>query len=385
MVCVMSELEKLTSIPKLYSVEQDLESVKKIPEKIREGICVDREMPDIGGDGFSIEHTEVFPFFRSSKGDSFKRYQSAIQESKRVIEFEKFDVYYQDFPTFLKKLGILARSQFKENIIQAIKEKSKKFEKYEHYEINGLWLEFPEYISFPNLNSTAYLLQDDIYEVLMDCPFDFFAYGNTQGLLFISKDCLSKMKPGYSICEHFFLEINNGKDFMIFEAKAKEKIVETPHVQLRVDARKDVYFVTEDMCIRHMYHFQVTFQDAKETQLVASLYCDDLIADVTSFEEDDGTYKVSFICEGIDGKLETNFQDVLNFSFSNLPFEAGEKLSLHVSQHNDKNKQKIFTGIKRLVLDRGNTIDIYVTPHHQVLKPENVGMFRVGDLVHDDR
>ncbi|MZI94073.1 hypothetical protein F9817_12810 [Vibrio sp. CAIM 722] len=381
----MSELEKLISIPKLYSVEQDLEPVKIIPEKIRAGICVNREMPDIGGEGFSIEHTEVFPFFRSSKGDSFKRYQSAIQASKRVIEFEKIDVYYQDFPTFLKKLGILARSQFKENIIQAIKEKSEKFKKYERYEINGLWLEFPEYISFPNSDSTAYLLQDDIYDVLLDCPFDFFAYGNAQGLLFISKDFLSKMKSGYPICQHFFLEINNGKDFMVFEAKAKEKIVETPHVEFRVDALKDMHFVTEDMCIRHMYHFQVNFKNAKETQLVASLYCDDLVADVTSFEEGDGTYKVFFKCEGIDGKLETNFQDLLNFSFSNIPFEAGEKISLHVSQHNDKNKQKIFTGIKRLVLDRGNSIDIYITPHHQVLKPENFGMFRIGDLVHDDR
>ena len=134
-------------------------------------------------------------------------------------------------------------------------------------------------------------------------------------------------------------------------------------------------FITEDMCIRHMYHFQINFPDAEECPLETSLYCDDLVADVHSLEGEDGSYKVSYICDGIEGKLETNFQDNLNISFSNLPFDAGEKISLHVGQHNAKDKQKILTGIKRLVLNRGNSIDIYVTPPHEPFKPENVKMF----------
>lgn len=58
----------------------------------------------------------------------------------------------------------------------------------------------------------------------------------------------------------------------------------------------------------------------------------------------------------------TDFKKLFEFSLENIPFEKGEQFSLHASQHNDSDKQKLLTGTKRLILDYGNKIVVLTTP-----------------------
>ena len=138
----LSELDKLVSIQNFYTANAENKYIGEIINQIMQGNAVEREVPDIGGYEFGIEHTEISPFYRhKKKGDSFRRFQKSMSESKRIIELDIFDIFFLDLTIFFQKLGIKNRSQFKENIIQAIKEKSKKFEAYEHFKHNGLWLD----------------------------------------------------------------------------------------------------------------------------------------------------------------------------------------------------------------------------------------------------
>ena len=151
-------------------------------------------------------------------------------------------------------------------------------------------------------------------------------------------------------------------------------------VEIKFDILKSMLFVTEDMCFSHIWHLQLLLLDKDKKPIEMSLYCDDLLAEVTSFNEDNGKFNVTFLCDDIEGNVITNFQKYVEISFINMPFEAGEEISLHASQHNANNKQKIMTGIKRLIIDRGNQIDIYITPPHSQIQPENIRFERVGDL-----
>ncbi|EKA5860751.1 hypothetical protein OKZ58_002463 [Vibrio alginolyticus] len=373
----LCELDKLKSIPNIFILNPEQEYIREIALQIRKGNGVEREMPDIGGEGFGIEHTEVFPFFRHKKGDNFRRFKTSIAESKRTIPFDSFELFYLDLPSFFKKLGILSRSQFKENIVHAIKEKSNKFEKYEHFKFNGLWLDYPAYISFPESNVLAYFMQEDIYNALNESPFDFFIIGNANTAAYISKSTLNKLNLDMQPINHFYLGDCDQKDFTVFTVRAKKA------QRMRIgfgDVKNGMVLASEDMYIRHVSHIHISLPDAKRKPVETRLYFDDLLAEVTSLDKDVGVINITFVCEGIEGELDMNFEGNLCFSLSNIPLEVGETMSLHVCQHDEKSKQKIITGIKRLVLDYGNKIDIYITPPHDKLNLEDIQLIRTEDL-----
>ncbi|GAB1623199.1 hypothetical protein AAOGI_32490 [Agarivorans albus] len=64
----------------------------------------------------------------------------------------------------------------------------------------------------------------------------------------------------------------------------------------------------------------------------------------------------------------------MEFRLSNISFEKGEQFSLHVSQHDDSEKQKLLTGTKRLILDYGNKVSVLTTPCVSLLHDANVSI-----------
>ncbi|HCG7109429.1 TPA: hypothetical protein NJ338_003233 [Vibrio parahaemolyticus] len=371
----LCELDKLISIPNIYVANPDHGYIRDITNHIKNGEGIEREMPDIGGDGFGIEHTEISPFYRhKKKGDSFRRFKRSITESKRIIELESLYIHYLDLPIFFKKLGIQNRSQFKENIVSAIKEKSKKFKTYEHFKHNGLWLDYPPYISFPDSNVLAYFLQDEVYDALLESPYEFFILGNANAVIFVSKDLLKQVKAELQPSNHFFFENYSQKKFSVLDVVIKK----AQRIGIDAYAQNLLPFVLEDMCIYHIPRIQISLPDKDESPVTASLYCDDLPATITSWNKVNGVFSVTYVCDGIEGQLETDFQFDLRFSFAGVPFHEGETMSLHVSQHNAKNKQKVMTGIKRLILDYGNSVEIYTTSPHEQVKLGSI--IKTGEL-----
>ncbi len=237
-------------------------------------------------------------------------------------------------------------------------------------------MDYPPYLSFPKSNILGYFLQEDIYEALHDSPYDFFIFGNAHVAIILSKEALEKFKPEVKSCTHFYLDNHNQNEIVGIGAKAKK----SERVKFKFTTLNSMLFVTEDMCFSHIWHLQLSFLDKDEKPIKASLYCDDLLAEVTSLSEANGTFNFTFLCEGIEGNVSTNFKNNVNFSFINILFSAGEVISLHVSQHDAQKKQKIMTGIKRLVIDRGNQIDIYITPPHSQIPPENIRISPTCDL-----
>lgn len=372
----LSELSKLKYIPNIYTLNNEDDFIKEVIQQVRQESCIEREMPDIEGSNFGIEHTEISPFYRNkNKGDSLRRYRRTIANSKRTIQFEPFDFYFLDLVAFLRKLGVQNESKLPENTIRAIKEKSMKFNKYEHFEHNGLWLDYPPFISFPNSNTLGYFLRDDIYQTLVNSPFDFFIIGNPRAAFILSKENLIKIKPAIKLEQYFIIDNHNQHELMTLGAKAKKK----GSIELTCQVLKDHVFVTSDICFSHIWHvrFNLPHESKKNTEI--KLYCDDLPASIHSLKEDNGLFDFSFNCEGFEGQIITDFHNSLNFTFNKVRMEAGESISLLSSQYNSPTKQKVLAGIKRLVFDQGNQIDIYISPPFSKLVQEDVKIFKVEE------
>ncbi|GAB1623217.1 hypothetical protein AAOGI_32670 [Agarivorans albus] len=265
------EIEKLKSINNVHFVNLEKSFLKDIGAEFKKGVAVDSEMPDIQGISFGLEQTEVSPFFRHKrKGDTYRIHNRAMRESQRTIEFDSFSFNYIELPMFFKKMRVQQRSNFVENIVGAIKEKSEKFKKYKHFQHNGLWIEYPYNISFPKEGMLGYFMQDEIYNALVDCPFDFFVLGNAETILFITKETLVEAKPEVKTCDTFTLMDRDDFTPASFKSKKAQKIV------LGAKVLKGAIPVSKDIFMMHVPEYEVRFPEEKERQVRASLYSDDL-------------------------------------------------------------------------------------------------------------
>lgn len=351
------ELDKLKSIKNIYFANIEKTFLQVIRNELKKGSAVDNEMPDIQGISFGLEQTEVSPFFRHKrKGDTYRIYNRVMRETQRVIEFDSFLFHYIELPMFFKKLRVQQRSHFIENIVGAIEEKSEKFKKYKHFEYNGLWIEYPYNISFPKEGMLGYFMQDEIYNALVDCPFDFFVLGNAQTVLFITKETLIELKPKVKTCNTFVLTDRDDFSSASFESKKAQQII------INGSVLTDAIPVSKDIFMGHMYQMELQLPEEKEHQLKASLYSDDLKLTLDGITITDGIYTLTFTHGRLYGVVLTDFKKLFEFSLENIPFEKGEQFSLHASQHNDSDKQKLLTGTKRLILDYGNKIVVLTTP-----------------------
>lgn len=363
------ELDKLKSIKNVYYANIGNTFLQDISNEFKKSSAVDSEMPDIHGISFGLEQTEVSPFFRHrKKGDTYRVHNRVMRESQRVIEFDSFSFNYIELPMFFKKLRVQQRSHFIENIVGAIQEKSKKFKKYKHFEHNGLWIEYPYNISFPKEGMLGYFMQDEIYKALIDSPFDFFVLGNAETVLFITKETLIEAKPEVKTCDTFVLMDRD--DFTPASFKCKKAL----QIIMRGSVLTDAIPVSKDIFMMHMYEMELQFPEKKEHQVRASLYSDDLKLTLDGIAITDGMYTLTFTHDGLYGVVQTDFKKQLEFSLRNIPFEKGEQLSLHASQYNDFDKQKLFSGTKRLILDYGNRIVVLTTPCVSLLHDANVSI-----------
>lgn len=363
------ELDKLKSIKNIYYANIEKTFLKDISTEFKKGSVVDREMPDIQGINFGLEQTEVSPFFRHrKKGDTYRVHNRVMRESQRVIEFDSFSFNYIELPMFFKKLRVQQRSNLIENIVWAIQEKSEKFKKYNHFEHNGLWIEYPYNISFLNGGILDYFMQDEIFNALVDCPFDFFVLGNAETVLFITKETLIEAKPEVKTCDAFLLTDRDDFTQASFKCKKAQQVI------MSGSALPDAIPVSKDMFMMHMYEMELQLPEEKERQVRASFYSDDLKLALNGITITDGVYKLTFTHDGLYGEVQTDFKKQFEFSFGNIPFEKGEQFSLHASQHNDSDKQKLLTGTKRLILDHGNRIVVLTTPCVSLFHNANVSI-----------
>lgn len=344
-------------------IETD-EYVKKIVDEIGNKNCQSTEKPDISGPNFGIEHTEAYPFKKSKKGDAYKRLEaeSMISDSVRVIKLNEFDISFIDFQMFLEKLGIYKKSEFRENIISSIEEKSKKFLESKTFEKNGIWLEFPEYISFPNGgSSTSYFMQDEIYNSMINSPFDFFLYGNQKEYLVISKIKLTELKSCVKVEKNLNLDFSCNPETKfnpcIFKYKGEEKI----KIVMIFDMNQDLYFIAEDICSIHISHIKLKIEGRTESDTQVYLYSDDIELEVKGWKKVGSDFVIKYDHPECSGEVRTDFIDKID-GHINAKFKKGDTIKIRASQHNDNDKQKIFSGTKRFVIDKGNSIDIYITP-----------------------
>ena len=365
------EFDKLKFIKRIYYANIEKTFLQDIENEFKNGSAVDSEMPDIQGISFGLEQTEVSSFFRHrKKGDTYRVHNKVMRESQRVIEFDSFSFNYIELPMFFKKLRVQQRSNFIENIVGAIQEKSKKFKKYKYFEHNGLWIEYPYNISFPKENMLGYFMQDEIYKALIDCPFDFFVFGNAKTVLFITKETLIKVKPKVKTCDTFILSDRDDFTRVSFKCKKAQQVI------MSGSALADAIPVSKDIFMMHMYEMVLQLPEEKERQVRASLYSDDLNLSLDGITITEGMYTLNFNHDGVNGVVQTDFKKLLEFSLENISFEKGEQFSLHASQHNDSDKQKLLTGTKRLILDYGNRIVVLTTPCISLFHDANVSIQR---------
>ncbi|TFH91765.1 hypothetical protein [Vibrio ouci] len=365
------EFDKLKSIKNIYYANIEKTFLKDISIEFKKGFAVDSEMPDIQGISFGLEQTEVSPFFRHKrKGDTYRIYNRVMRESQRVIEFDTFSFNYIELPMFFKKLRVQQRSNLIENIVGAVQEKSEKFKKYKHFKHNGLWIEYPYNISFPKEGLLGYFMQDEIYNALIDSPFDFFVLGNAESVLFITKETLIEAKPEVKTCDTFLLTDRDDFTQAYFKSKKAQQVI------MLGSALPDSIPVSKDILMAHIYKMELQFPKEKERQVQASLYSDDLKLALDELTVADGIYKLTFTQDGLYGVVQTDFKKQFEFSFGNIPFEAGEQISLHASQYDDSDKQKLLTGTKRLILDYGNRIVVLTTPCISLFHNANVSILQ---------
>lgn len=365
------EFDKLKSIKNIYYANIEKTFLKDISIEFKKGFAVDSEMPDIQGISFGLEQTEVSPFFRhKKKGDTYRIHNRVMRESQRVIEFDTFSFNYIELPMFFKKLRVQQRSNLIENIVWAVQEKSAKFKKYKHFKHNGLWIEYPYNISFPKEGLLGYFMQDEIYNALIDSPFNFFVLGNAESVLFITKETLIEAKPEVKTCDTFLLTDRNDFTQAYFTSKKAQQVI------MLGSALTDAIPVSKDILMTHIYKMELQFPEEKEHQEQASLYSDDLELALDGITIADGIYKLTFTQDGLYGVVQTDFKKQFEFSFGNIPFEAGEQISLHASQYDDSDKQKLLTGTKRLILDYGNRVVVLTTPCISLLHNANVSILQ---------
>ncbi|MBV1908926.1 MAG: hypothetical protein KUG78_06355 [Kangiellaceae bacterium] len=357
------QAKSINYFEKQKHIETD-EYVINIVDEITGKNCQSREKPDISGTNFGIEHTEVYPFKKGRKGDTYKKLEAEniISDSVREIKLDEFEITFVDFHLFLENLGIYKKSEFKENIVSSIEEKSKKFVNFDKFEKNGIWLEFPEYISFPNgSGSTSYFMQDEVYSSMISSPFDFFVYGNQKGYLVISKNKLIELKPFVNVEKDINLDLscNPQTEFnpCVVRYKGKGKINAT----ITAEINRDLYLIAEDVCSIHMSHIKVMIDGRDESDEKIYLYSDDVELEVKTWEKVDSNFIIKYSREGFSGEFVTDFTNKVESKFNSV-FKKGDTIKVRTSQYDDNDRQKVFSGIKRFVIDKGNSIDIYITP-----------------------
>ncbi len=137
---MINELEALYRIKTIKGTgnKNDQKLLMPIIDQISKRTCENSEMPDICGDGFGLEHTEISPFYRHrKKGDSYQRFKKIFDESMNKIDLPIFEFHYLDLLSFKNKLGISQINCFTENTVKAINEKSNKFKKI--YSLRTKW------------------------------------------------------------------------------------------------------------------------------------------------------------------------------------------------------------------------------------------------------
>lgn len=371
---MINELEALYRIQAIKGIgnKSDQKLLLPVIEQISQKICKDSEMPDIYGDGFGLEHTEISPFYRHrKKGDSFQRFKNIFKENINSVDLPLCEFYYLDLPSFTKKLGISSNNCFMENTVKAINEKSNKFLKYTHYEINGLWLSFSNDLSFTKHEPIHFLLQEPIYQALMDSPFEFFLFGNEYLTTIISKE---EIEHQYEIKESnssYILTLTESDTFPLFQIKCKAlpKHMESERIEMGGDLQDGLYKICDDINIPHFSRLFIKSEhDCNQPPLV-KFFSDDVELDVIKWSEDRGTYEIIFTSPHLSGQLTTDFKDKVNLSFKDLSVDKGETIKGLPSQHDDTAKQKILSGTKRFFLYSERFVNIYTTPP-----------FIVGDL-----
>lgn len=353
-----------------YGSLEDKELLSSIIETISNKKCISGECPDIRGGNFGIEHTKVSPFLRSKKGDNFKRFDSLMKESLRKIDLPYFEYYYLDIELFTKKLGIEKNSNFAKNISESILEKSKKFKKYEKFEINGLWLEVPEYLFFFEKETLLYLIQDDIYNSIIESPFDFFLFGNESIThVFTKNELLRLYKNNTSINRFLVTAIEH---FPFFQIKCKEIIQELKEQDVKMGCDEaQIIRISNDMYIPHSKKMFIVFGIDDNKQFSnAKLFSDNIELKVDSWSMKENTFIINFALDLVQGVLETDFKHMSNLNFK-INLEAGESINFQKTDYKDSIKQKIFTATKRFFLYNESKYEIYISPSNygSIVKP----------------
>lgn len=363
---MINELEALYKI-KAFSgcgTAADQELLSPIFISISQKNCIKSEMPDIYGDGFGLEHTEVSPFYESrKKGSSYKRFNQIIKDSLRKLDLPLFEYHYLDISLFLDKLGVREKSRLAENTTKAIEEKSKKFLKYAHFELNGLWLSFPNYISIGE-NPALFLLQESIYKSLIKSPFDFFFYGNEHVTNVVTKSELIRQYQKNEPVENCVVTLISADEFPIFQIKCKElpDHLKSANVKVGLDHPDNFFNITNDINVPHCTRLFLTSDYVSNEEPKARLFSDDIELLVNFWSEENGSFRINFSSNYFSGELITDFNNKFSMNFTDLTMRPDEMIKIPSSQLNDSVKQRIFTGVKRFIVYSEGFYNIYVSP-----------------------
>lgn len=363
---MINELDALYKIKSLSGcgTAADQELLSPIFTSISQKKCTKSEMPDIYGDGFGIEHTEVSPFYESrKKGSSYKRFNKTIKDSLRRLDLPLFEYQYLDLSLFLDKLGVRKKSRLTENTTKAIEEKSKKFIKYAHFKLNGLWLSFPNYISIEE-DATLFLLQESIYKSLIKSPFDFFFYGNEHVTHVVTKGELIRQYDITDPVENCVLTLNSVDEFPIFQIKCKElpEHLNSANVEIGLDHHFQFLHITSDIKVLHCSRLFLTSDYVSHEEPKARLFSDDIELRVNFWSEENESFKINFSSNDFSGELITDFKSKFSMNFAGFIMGPGEMIALSSSQLDDSLKQRLFTGVKRFIVYSEGFYNIYVSP-----------------------
>ncbi len=123
----------------------------------------------------------------------------------------------------------------------------------------------------------------------------------------------------------------------------------------------DSYLIAEDIYSIHVNHIKIKIEDRAESDAQIYLYSDDIELEVKDWEKVGSDFIIKYDHPDISGAIRTDFINKIE-SKMNAEFRKGDTIKIRASQYNDNDRQKVFSGIKRFVIDKGSSIDIYIAP-----------------------
>lgn len=344
----MSELPVFKEIKRIVAIDTNEQSVANYILKNRSNFK-QSDMPDLVFDNqllsqnsIGIEHTEVSIFKEGKKGAEIRKSHRELSSEVIKIELEYIEISCVDIqPHYKRKLRLNDGKTLIDNIVNAIKLKSKKAKNYKSFNINILWIETEDFLE----HHRTLPLNKKIKNAIDKCPFDSILIGNANLTYYISK----KLLKNAAIPPVNSLAIHTNKNFDQTYRILKDTTVE-------ITVTNNTTRISKNVTEHYAAYIKFKLNTTTPTPLVAKLFVNNLELNVTKADRDSSENWV----------VTATYDEItLNFNISNKKIEfnhslkanKGDSFHLDLASKRSSTLQKCLTGVINIIIQENNTIE----------------------------